>query len=119
MYEMKYITLEQENEYKALIAKEDKSIKNYKCYTEKLKDAVKTLLEQVEIMGDKAYDPDFGDARLCTCGHVYYRHFDPFEGYAPVGCKYCFSDQCIRFTDSGKTERWEDGKKIIEENNER
>ena len=25
----------------------------------------------------------------CTCGHPYYRHFDPYEGNAPVGCKYC------------------------------
>ena len=22
------------------------------------------------------YDPEFGDDKLCKCGHVYYRHFD-------------------------------------------
>lgn len=43
------------------------------------------------------YTSDFGDHRECKCGHPYYRHFDPFENDAPVGCKYC---QC---------ERWEDG----------
>lgn len=37
----------------------------------------------------RGYDPKFGDARLCKCGHAYYRHFDPFEDMAPVGCKYC------------------------------
>lgn len=37
----------------------------------------------------KQYNPDFGDNRLCECGHTYYRHFDSWEGMAPVGCKYC------------------------------
>jgi hypothetical protein len=37
----------------------------------------------------KPYDPAFGDDRLCTCGHTYYRHFDPYEDMEPVGCKYC------------------------------
>jgi hypothetical protein len=38
---------------------------------------------------DRAYDPNFGDDRLCTCGHPYYRHFDTYEDMYPVGCKYC------------------------------
>lgn len=37
----------------------------------------------------KQYNPDFGDNRLCECGHTYYRHFDTYEHMAPVGCKYC------------------------------
>jgi len=36
-----------------------------------------------------AYDPNFGDDRLCQCGHEYYRHFDSYEKMSPVGCKYC------------------------------
>jgi hypothetical protein len=35
------------------------------------------------------YYPEFGDDRVCKCGHVYYRHFDPFEEMDLVGCKYC------------------------------
>jgi len=30
----------------------------------------------------------------CKCGHSYERHFDPYEGGAHVGCKYC---DCGRF----------------------
>lgn len=37
----------------------------------------------------KTYDPNFGDNRICVCGHTYARHFDPYEDNAPVGCKYC------------------------------
>jgi hypothetical protein len=40
---------------------------------------------------DRAYDPNFGDDRLCTCGHPYYRHFDTYEDMYPIGCKYCHS----------------------------
>lgn len=35
------------------------------------------------------YDPDFGDDKVCECGHAYYRHFDTYEDMEPVGCKYC------------------------------
>lgn len=35
------------------------------------------------------YDPNFGNDRMCECGHPYYRHFDPYEDWAFVGCKYC------------------------------
>ena len=24
------------------------------------------------------YNPTYGDTRLCTCGHEYYRHFDTY-----------------------------------------
>lgn len=35
------------------------------------------------------YNPLFGDDRECQCGHVYYRHFDSYEGMDACGCKYC------------------------------
>lgn len=40
------------------------------------------------------YDPNFGDDKLCQCGHRYERHFDGFEDNAAVGCKYC---ECREF----------------------
>ena len=43
----------------------------------------------------KEYNPDYGDGKLCKCGHPYYRHFDSYEGMAPVGCKYCECDDFI------------------------
>lgn len=42
----------------------------------------------------REYNPDYGDNKLCKCGHTYYRHFDSYENMAPVGCKYC---QCEEF----------------------
>lgn len=35
------------------------------------------------------YDKEFGDDKLCNCGHPYYRHFDTYEDMENVGCKYC------------------------------
>ena len=48
----------------------------------------------------RAYNPKYGDDRLCVCGHPYYRHFDSFapdvnatrQCMEPVGCKYCGCD---------------------------
>jgi len=51
----------------------------------------------------KPYDPHFGDARICECGHPYYRHFDTYEDMAPVGCKYCHHDQCEEFKEKEDT----------------
>ena len=45
----------------------------------------KPYLEQTIIV----YNEHYGDSRVCKCGHRYYRHFDGYEGNAPVGCKYC------------------------------
>lgn len=38
------------------------------------------------------YNPEYGDNRICCCGHKYYRHFDTYEDMAAVGCKYCPCD---------------------------
>jgi hypothetical protein len=48
----------------------------------------------LEVLGVlKEYNPDFGDGKICECGHTYYRHFDTYDGMAPVGCKYCGCDE--------------------------
>lgn len=36
-----------------------------------------------------SYNPNYGDTRICECGHTYYRHFDTFDEMVPCGCKYC------------------------------
>ena len=35
------------------------------------------------------YNSNFGDNKLCKCGHVYWRHFDSYEDWESCGCKYC------------------------------
>lgn len=44
----------------------------------------------------RLYNPEYGDDKLCTCGHVYYRHFDTYDEMFPIGCKYC---DCRLFTE--------------------
>jgi hypothetical protein len=46
-------------------------------------------LEEVKIKRIKKYNPNYGDYRICKCGHPYYRHFDTYEDMYPCGCKYC------------------------------
>lgn len=50
-------------------------------------DSEKPYLEKTVIV--RQYNPKYGDDRLCTCGHPYYRHFDSYEEMEPIGCKYC------------------------------
>lgn len=38
----------------------------------------------------ETYNPDYGDERICKCGHPYYRHFDTYDKMKAVGCKYCY-----------------------------
>lgn len=40
----------------------------------------------------KGYDPEFGDNKMCLCGHPYYQHFDSYANMSPVGCEYCHFD---------------------------
>jgi hypothetical protein len=51
-------------------------------------------LEEIEIKHVKKYNPNYGDERMCKCGHVYYRHFDSYDNNYPCGCKYC---DCYEF----------------------
>jgi hypothetical protein len=50
------------------------------------------------IVVDITYNPNYGDDRICKCGHPYYRHFDWMEEMSPVGCKYC---DCDTFVEAG------------------
>lgn len=45
------------------------------------------------------YNPNYGDDRLCVCGHPYHRHFDPYENMENVGCKYRGSCGCEGFVE--------------------
>lgn len=50
----------------------------------------------------KRYNPNYGDNRMCVCGHPYYRHFDSWENMRPVGCKYCGCREFVEApTDNG------------------
>lgn len=74
------------------------------CLKEKLGDSIRKIkytelsdkpyieIETKKI--DLLYNKDYGDDRMCICGHPYYRHFDPFDNDAAVGCKYCV---CYKF----------------------
>ena len=44
---------------------------------------------EIEITNLYKYNPDYGDNKLCQCGHPYTRHFDSYDDMDPVGCKYC------------------------------
>ncbi len=46
------------------------------------------------------YDPNFGDEKVCKCGHPYHRHFDSYEDNEPVGCKYCHDPRCSEFEEA-------------------
>lgn len=56
---------------------------------ERIQEIALEFLNRVSIIGDKPYDPEFGDYKQCICGHPYHRHFDSYENMLPVGCKYC------------------------------
>lgn len=54
----------------------------------KMKEEKPYIIETITIK-KKKYNPNYGDNRMCVCGHTYYRHFDPWEDMEAVGCKYC------------------------------
>lgn len=49
----------------------------------------KPYLEKVITKTIRKYNPNYGDDRVCECGHPYYRHFDTYDKMRNVGCKYC------------------------------
>ena len=46
-------------------------------------------IEYKKIETIRRYNPNYGDDRICMCGHPYYRHFDTYEDMEACGCKYC------------------------------
>ena len=51
-------------------------------------------LEEIKISRIQSYNINYGDHRICRCGHVYYRHFDSYDNMHNCGCKYC---SCYEF----------------------
>jgi hypothetical protein len=50
------------------------------------------------VIVEHRYNPNYGDDRMCGCGHPYYRHFDTYEEMRACGCKYC---ECFIFEEGG------------------
>lgn len=61
---------------------------------EKMKEEKPYIIETITIQ-KKKYNPNYGDNRMCVCGHTYYRHFDPWDDMEAVGCKYCGCQQFV------------------------
>lgn len=59
----------------------------------------KPYIEERKVTILHKYNPNYGDDRLCKCGHPYYRHFDSYDENRPVGCKYC---QCHTFEEENE-----------------
>lgn len=59
------------------------------------------IREVVQIV--REYNPEYGDERICECGHSYDRHFDSYEDMEPVGCKYCDCYEFIEVLPGQKT----------------
>jgi len=43
---------------------------------------------------EKHWNPDYDQSAICTCGHIYGRHFDSYDHMSNIGCKYC---DCMEF----------------------
>jgi len=67
------------------------SLEIFKQWVDRLEESSvkEDMKEIVNNYETSMYDPNFGNDRICKCGHTYDRHFDPYENWAPVGCKYC------------------------------
>ena len=61
----------------------------------------KPYIEEKKCQVIRCYNPDYGDDRVCKCGHTYYRHFDSYDNMENVGCKYCF---CGNFEEAEENE---------------
>lgn len=80
-------------------------------------------LKSVQIIEVIKYNPEYGDSRICECGHHYERHFDSYEDMEPVGCKYCSCDEFIEIeegkdtVDTAAKNGYTDGKSGLPYNN--
>lgn len=73
-------------------------VKNYGDYLA-LRKAI-ALFDEEPVKPWPTYNSSFGDEKLCSCKHPYYRHFDSYDDMNPIGCKYC---QCSRFDEEPRT----------------
>lgn len=51
----------------------------------------KPYIEEYQVMKIKKYNPNYGDDRVCVCGHKYIEHFDETKS---IGCNIC---NCVDF----------------------
>lgn len=52
------------------------------------------LFETIEVQR-RVYNPDYGDEKICKCGHSYIDHFELYEErLIPTGCRKC---ECFVF----------------------
>lgn len=59
-------------------------------------------LIEVNVEVTRKYNPNYGDNKMCKCGHQYYRHFDSWEDMLAVGCKYC---DCWEFVEDNNCKK--------------
>lgn len=79
------------------IIEADKNVNEEK---KKMREEKPYIVDTITIQ-KKKYNPNYGDNRMCVCGHTYYRHFDPWDDMEAVGCKYC---GCEEFIEADKAE---------------
>jgi len=48
---------------------------------------------KTRVVKEYSYNPNYGDDRICECGHTYYRHFDTRDNMEACGCKHCWCDK--------------------------
>jgi hypothetical protein len=51
----------------------------------KLGEVIYELEQGIARVWDENHDQD----AMCTCNHIYHRHFDGYDDMRAVGCKYC------------------------------
>ena len=84
-----------------LVTVEDFWGKEHKARLVSKPDEPYLVYEYVEKHVEKRYNPNYGDDRMCVCGHPYYRHFDSYDHMEAVGCKYC---GCQKFIEKKENE---------------
>lgn len=77
----------EENKENITIEKDSWEGVHFKIKNKALKD--EPYLKELIITENKAYNKNYGDNRICECGHPYHRHFDSHEDNYACGCKYC------------------------------
>jgi len=58
------------------------------------------LFEEI-VVKKRLYNPNYGDNRLCKCGHKYYQHFET-EEMIPTGCNSCDCFVFMQGEENGK-----------------